>query len=170
MFMPLGASVLSLKITLGYHSPLISVHQSNPWEKSENVNIKATVGPIAWKLFSSKKEMSVSQYGAPAHTSKANQTWPRNLPPNRYDTEMIAKDGWSAQSNLTLDTLKGFKAAVNVKAALTSFNTAFLSISRSHFKQCQISLLISLTTVWRFCINFWVIFGHFGKEIFFLKG
>ena len=34
----------------------------------------------------------------------------------------------------------------------------------------QISLLISLTTVWRVCVNFWVIFGHFGKEIFFLKG
>ena len=24
--------------------------------------------------------------------------------------------------------------------------------------------------LFRFCVNFWVIFGHFGKEIFFLKG
>ena len=52
------------------------------------------------------------------------------------------------------------KAGVNVKAALTSLNIS------SDAK----SLLISLTTVWRFCVNFWVIFGHFGKEIFFLKG
>ena len=63
-----------------------------------------------------------------------------------------------------------FKAGVHVKAVLTSFNTAFLPISRSRFKRHKISLFISLTTVWRFCVNFWVIFGHFGKEIFFLKG
>ena len=49
---------------------------------------------------------------------------------------------------------------------LASLNTAFLPVSRSRFKQSQISKLISLTTVWRFCVNFWVIFGHFGKEIF----
>ena len=30
-------------------------------------------------------------------------------------------------------------------------------------------MLITITTVWRFCVNFWVIFGHFGKEIFFSK-
>ena len=59
------------------------------------------------------------------------------------------------------------KAGVNVKAVLTSLNTAFLPISRSRFKRHKISLLMSLTTVWRFCVNFWVIFGHFGKEIFF---
>ena len=29
--------------------------------------------------------------------------------------------------------------------------------------------LILLTTVWRFCVNFWVIFGRFGIEIFFSK-
>ena len=40
-----------------------------------------------------------------------------------------------------------------------------LTISRSRFKQREISLLISLTPVWRFCVNFWVIFGHFGKRI-----
>ena len=26
-------------------------------------------------------------------------------------------------------------------------------------------MLITITTAWRFCVNFWVIFGHFGKEI-----
>ena len=31
-------------------------------------------------------------------------------------------------------------------------------------------MLISLTTVRRFCVSFTVIFGHFWKEIFFLKG
>ena len=30
-----------------------------------------------------------------------------------------------------------------------------------------VSMLITTTTVWRFCVNFWLIFGHFGKEIFF---
>ena len=57
-----------------------------------------------------------------------------------------------------------------MKAVLTSLKTAFLSISRSRYKQRQISMVISLTNVWRFCANFWVIFGHFGKEIFLLKG
>ena len=32
------------------------------------------------------------------------------------------------------------------------------------------SFCSSLTSVWWFCVNFLVIFGHFGKEIFFLKG
>ena len=62
------------------------------------------------------------------------------------------------------------KAEVNVKAVLTSLNTAFLPISPSRFKRHLISLLISLTTVLQFSVNFWVIFGYFGKEIFFLKG
>ena len=34
-----------------------------------------TGGPIERKLFSSKKEMTFVQDGAPAHTSKATQTW-----------------------------------------------------------------------------------------------
>ena len=61
---------------------------------------------------------------------------------------------------------------VHMKAVLTSLNTAFLPInfSRSRFKRRYMSLLISLTSVWWFCVNFRVIFGHFGKEIFFLKG
>ena len=52
-------------------------------------------------------------------------------------------------------------------AVLTSINTAFLPISRSCFGQRLISLLIPITTVWQFCVNVWVIFGHFGKEVFF---
>ena len=30
-------------------------------------------------------------------------------------------------------------------------------------------MLVTMTTVWQFCVNFWVIFGYFGKEIVFLK-
>ena len=58
------------------------------------------------------------------------------------------------------------KAGVNVKAVFTSLNTAFLPISRSRFKRRQIPSLITLSTIWRFCVNFWVIFRCFGKEIF----
>ena len=47
-------------------------------------------------------------------------------------------------------------------AILTSLNMAFLSISR------QITLFQkTVTNVLRFCVNFWVIFEHFGKAIFF---
>ena len=60
------------------------------------------------------------------------------------------------------------KAGVNVKAVLTSLNTAFMPISRSRrFQATLLPLLISLTTVWQFGVNFWVIFEYFGKEIFF---
>ena len=45
----------------------------------------------------------------------------------------------------------GLKAGVNVKAVFTSLN-------------------IALSTIWQFCVNFWVIFRCFGKERFFLKG
>ena len=62
------------------------------------------------------------------------------------------------------------KAGVNVKAVFTSLNTAFLPISRSRFKRRQIPMLFTLSTIWRFCVNFWVIFRCFGKERFFLKG
>ena len=52
-----------------------------------------TGGPIERKLFSSRKEMTFVQDGAPAHTSKAAQTWcQKNLP------NFIAKDGWPANS------------------------------------------------------------------------
>ena len=61
-------------------------------------------------------------------------------------------------------------AGVNVKAVFTSLNTAFLPISRSRFKRRQIPMLITLSTIWQFCVNFWVIFRCFGKERFFLKG
>ena len=54
---------------------------------------QVTGGPIERKLFSSKKEMTFVQDGAPAHTSKATQTWcQKNLP------NFIAKDGWPANS------------------------------------------------------------------------
>ena len=46
------------------------------------------------------------------------------------------------------------KAGLTLKAVLTSVNTAFLPRSRSPFKQRQIPMPISLTTVWRFCVNF----------------
>ena len=45
------------------------------------------------KLFSSNKEIVFVQDGAPAHTSKATQSWcEQNLP------NFIAKDGWPANS------------------------------------------------------------------------
>ena len=66
--------------------------------------------------------------------------------------------------------IQSFKAGVNVKAVFTSLNTAFLPISRSRFKRRQIPMLITLSTIWQFCVNFWVIFRCFGKERFFLKG
>ena len=54
-----------------------------------------------------------------------------------------------------------------MSAVLTSFNTAFLPISRSHFKQREISMLISLTTVRQFCVNFTGIFWNFlERDIF----
>ena len=54
---------------------------------------QVTGGPIEGKLFSSKKEMTFVQDGAPAHTSKASQTWcQKNLP------NFIAKDGWAVNS------------------------------------------------------------------------
>ena len=62
------------------------------------------------------------------------------------------------------------KAGVNVKAVFTSLNTAFLPISRSRFKRRQIPSLITLSTIWQFCVNFWVIFRCFGKGRYFLKG
>ena len=55
-----------------------------------------------------------------------------------------------------------------MKAVFTSLNTAFLPISRSRFKRSQIPMLITLSTIWQFCVNFWVIFRCFGKERFFL--
>ena len=53
-----------------------------------------------------------------------------------------------------------------MKAVLTSLNTAFLQLSRSRLKQRKIPLLLS-TTVSQFCLNIELIFGCFGKEIFF---
>ena len=59
------------------------------------------------------------------------------------------------------------KAGFHLKAVFTSLNMAFVPISRSRFKQHQISPLGTFTIhVLRFCVNFWVIFGHFLNAIF----
>ena len=60
-----------------------------------------------------------------------------------------------------------FKAGFHLKAVFMSFNVAFVPISRSRFKQCQIAPLRTFTNVLRFCVNFWMIFGHSVNEIFF---
>ena len=44
--------------------------------------------------------------------------------------------GWALKRiNTVFIQMSSIKAGVNVKAALTSLNTAFLPISRSHFKR-----------------------------------
>ena len=55
-----------------------------------------------------------------------------------------------------------------MKAVFTSLNTAFLPISRSRFKRRQIPMLITLSTIWQFCVNFFF-FGVLGKRDFFSK-
>ena len=55
------------------------------------------------------------------------------------------------------------------ETVLTSLNMAFVPISCSRVKQLQIPLLKTLTSVLQFCVNLWVILGHFGKEIIFLN-
>jgi len=52
-----------------------------------------TGGPIERKLFSSKKDMTFVQDGAPAPSSKATQPWCQENLPN-----CIAKDGWPVNS------------------------------------------------------------------------
>ena len=67
---------------------------------------------------------------------------------------------WSSVGSLQVE--------VHVKAVLTLLNTAFLPISRSSFKQCQIPMLISLTIVWWFCVgDFWIFWetGIFSERI-----
>ena len=61
------------------------------------------------------------------------------------------------------------KAGFHLKAVFMSLNVAFVSISRSRFKQCQIAPLRTFTNVLGFCVNFWMIFGHSVNEIFFSK-
>ena len=62
------------------------------------------------------------------------------------------------------------QARFHLKVVFMSFNVAFVPISHSRFKQCQIAPLRTFTNVLRFCVNFWMIFGHSVNEIFFLKG
>ena len=59
------------------------------------------------------------------------------------------------------------KAGFHLKAVFMSFNVAFVPISRSRFKRCQIAPLRTFTNVLRFCVNFWMIFGHSVNESFF---
>ena len=70
----------------------------------------------------------------------------------------------------TDDITRCVKAGFHLKAVFMSFNMAFVPISCSRFKQCQIAPLRTFTNVLRFCVNFWMIFGHSVNEIFFLKG
>ena len=62
-----------------------------------------------------------------------------------------------------------FLGGVSPEAVFTSLNVAFVPISRSRFKQRQIPPLRTFINVLRFCVNFWMIFGHFVNEIFFPK-
>ena len=61
------------------------------------------------------------------------------------------------------------KAGFHLKAVFMSFNVAFVPISRSRFKQCQIAPLRTFSNVLRFCVNFWMIFGHLCMRFFFSK-
>ena len=54
---------------------------------------QVTGGPIERKLFSSKKEMTFIQDGAPVYTSKATQTWCQKI-----CQKFITKDGWPPNS------------------------------------------------------------------------
>ena len=69
------------------------------------------------------------------------------------------KQGWIVR--------KPVKARFHLKAVFTSLHVAFVPISRSRFKQRQIPPLRTFTNVLRFCVNFWMIFGHFVNDIFF---
>ena len=61
------------------------------------------------------------------------------------------------------------KAGFHLKAVFTSLNVAFVPISRLLFKQRQIPPLRTFSNVLRFRVRFWMIFGHFGNEIFFFS-
>ena len=73
------------------------------------------------------------------------------------------------------NSVHGVKSHLNAgfhlitKAVFTSLNVAFVLISRSRFKQPQIPPLRTFTNVLRFCIHFWVIFGHFVNDFLFSK-
>ena len=69
-----------------------------------------------------------------------------------------------------ITTCQSVKAGFHLKAVFMSLNVAFMPISCSRFNQRLIPPLRTLTNVLRFCVNFWVIFGHFVNErFFFLK-
>ena len=50
-------------------------------------------------------------------------------------SEAMGVENFACFSTSAKHSILNFKAGVNVKAALTSLNTAFLPISRSHFKR-----------------------------------
>ena len=90
-------------------------------------------------------------------------------------TKQFAKE-WSKRHNLYCHFFifrhkpkRMLKAGFHLKDVLTSLNMAFVLIPRSRVKQRRIPLFKTLTNVLRFCVNFWLIFGHFGKEIIFLN-
>ena len=94
------------------------------------------------------------------------ESWPRSC----VQTSLRSVCTYDLGQDSPIQTSCSVKAGVNVKAVFTSLNTAFLPISRSRFKRRQIPMLKTLSTIWQFCVNFWVIFRCFGKERFFLKG
>ena len=67
------------------------LHQQNPWERSETVNIKASGDrwPDREEVVQLKERGHIRSGWSTAHTSKATQ---KNLP------NFIAKDGWQANS------------------------------------------------------------------------
>ena len=84
--------------------------------------------------------------------------------------KLLFKSGSSNEVLLESKFIPSLKAGFHLKAVFMSFNMAFVPISRSRFKQCQIAPLRTFTNVLRFCLIFWMIFGHSVNEIFFLKG
>ena len=76
---------------------------------------------------------------------------------------------WVGNGSIITCDQASLKAGVNVKAVFTSLNTAFLPISRSRFMRRQIPSLIALSTIWQFCVNFWVFLGVLGKRDIFSK-
>ena len=84
-------------------------------------------------------------------------------------TECLSSTHWWGRGVGVAAHVANIKAGFHLKAVFMSFNVAFVPISRSRFKQCQIAPLRTFTNVLRFCVNFWMIFGHSVNEIFFSK-
>ena len=114
-------------------------------------------------FFSRKYSKTVTS----AHRHKMTETKATSM----ATTTLLLRSAKVSRPFSNLDICKGgIKAGFHLKAVFMSFNVAFVPISRSRFKQCQIAPLRTFTNVLRFCVNFWMIFGHSVNEIFFLKG